>query len=147
MSLLSKATTGKVFKPYIVTIFGPEGVGKSTFGAEAPNPIFACTEDGSNHLDVIRLPRIETFQMVMEAIGEKKRRSYSARRMLSMTAPARSDCTSWRATDLPSQGTTFIQRSASYPAQMKSQSYSPAISAAQRINGRSRPCGMAFEWG
>lgn len=70
MSLLSKATTGKVFKPYIVTIFGPEGVGKSTFGAEAPNPIFACTEDGSNHLDVIRLPRIETFQMVMEAIGE-----------------------------------------------------------------------------
>jgi hypothetical protein len=70
MSLLSKVTSGRVFKPYLVTIFGPEGTWKSTFGSEAPDPLFAPTEDGSDQLNVRRLPRIQSYPQIMEAIGE-----------------------------------------------------------------------------
>jgi len=70
MSLLSQVTSGKLKKPHFITIYGPEGCGKSTFASEAPNPIFACTEDGTNSLDVIRLPKITSFQMIMDSIQE-----------------------------------------------------------------------------
>ena len=37
-------------------MYGVEGCGKSTFGANCPNPIFLCAESGTDHLDVARLP-------------------------------------------------------------------------------------------
>jgi hypothetical protein len=40
-----------------VFVYGVEGVGKSTFGASAPSPIFLAAEDGIRHLDgVIAFP-------------------------------------------------------------------------------------------
>ncbi len=40
-----------------ILVYGVEGVGKSTFGAQAPNPIFLAAEDGIRHLgDVIAFP-------------------------------------------------------------------------------------------
>lgn len=70
MSLLSQVTSGKVQKPYFITIFGPEGTWKTTFGAESPDPIFACTEDGSNQMDVARLPKIESMDTLLAAVDE-----------------------------------------------------------------------------
>jgi hypothetical protein len=70
MSLLSQVKKGKVVKPYFITIFGSSGVGKSSLAAEAPNAIFACTEDGSDQLDIVRFPRIENYDMMLDAINE-----------------------------------------------------------------------------
>ena len=39
-----------------VVIYGPEGVGKSTLAAGLPAPLFLDTEEGTQHLDVDRVP-------------------------------------------------------------------------------------------
>ena len=59
---------GKVVRPALVLIYGPDGVGKSTFGAEAPNAIFVGPEDGTANLDVARFDGIKTFTDVRNAI-------------------------------------------------------------------------------
>jgi len=48
----ARITRGKVVQPLRVLLHGPPGVGKSTFGAQAPKPFFVCAEDNSNHLNV-----------------------------------------------------------------------------------------------
>lgn len=55
MSMLEKITTGKIMKPAFMAIYGPSGIGKTTFGASAPKPLFLATEEGTNELDVARL--------------------------------------------------------------------------------------------
>lgn len=50
-------------------LYGVEGIGKSTFAAGAPEPIFICTEDGLGSLDVAHFPLAEKASDVMEAIG------------------------------------------------------------------------------
>lgn len=67
---LSKVTSGKVKKPYLVLIYGPGGAGKSTFGAEAPNPIFIQLENGTDHLSTNRLPAVTAFSEVLAQIQE-----------------------------------------------------------------------------
>lgn len=70
MSLLSQVSTGKKIKPYFITLYGNSGVGKSSFAASAPNPIFICTEQGSDQLDVARFPNADSYETVVEAINE-----------------------------------------------------------------------------
>lgn len=43
-------------KPPIITIYGDAGIGKTTFAATAPNPVFIITEDGLGDLDVQAFP-------------------------------------------------------------------------------------------
>lgn len=47
--------------PPKICIYGTPGIGKSTFGAGAPNPIFIPTEAGVENLDVARFPVAETL--------------------------------------------------------------------------------------
>lgn len=75
---LSGVVQGRQRKPYRVLLFGVEGVGKSSFGASAPAPIFLGTEDGSSHLDVARFPAPpgglelpDVFDALRELGGEK----------------------------------------------------------------------------
>ncbi|MBK1883693.1 ATP-binding protein [Luteolibacter pohnpeiensis] len=56
MSSLSKVTKGIQRRPHFVGLYGPGGVGKSSFGASAPNPIFIGTDDGLTTLDVAKFP-------------------------------------------------------------------------------------------
>lgn len=65
---LAKVSRGIVRKPMRIVVYGPPGVGKSTFAAQAPSPIFLPTEDGTNFLDVARFPKPETFDDVIDAI-------------------------------------------------------------------------------
>ena len=67
---LSKVRSGKLPSTARVLIYGTEGVGKSTFGADAPNPIFLCVEGGTNNLDVDRLPQPQRWSEVQEAVDE-----------------------------------------------------------------------------
>lgn len=65
---LDRLVRGKQKEPRKVALFGPEGLGKTTFGAGAPDPIFLDAEGGSGQLDVARFPRPETWPDVLEAV-------------------------------------------------------------------------------
>lgn len=53
-SRLDKINKGKLAVAYRYVVYGPEGVGKSSLAADAPNPIFLDVDDGSAGLDVAR---------------------------------------------------------------------------------------------
>lgn len=52
-----------------VLIHGVAGVGKTTFAAGAPNPVFILTEDGLGTLDTPHFPLARTYDSVMEALA------------------------------------------------------------------------------
>lgn len=63
-----KIETGKKKRPQRVTIYTPEGFGKSTFGAGYPAPLFLDTEEGgTDHLDVPRVA-IRSYSDAQEAV-------------------------------------------------------------------------------
>ena len=47
---------GKIQRPQRVVIYGVESVGKSTFAAQFPSPLFFDIEGGTAHLDTDRVP-------------------------------------------------------------------------------------------
>jgi hypothetical protein len=55
-------------EPPRIIIYGPEGIGKSSFGASCPSPIFLPTEKGLKEIDVKRWPLITTFEMLLNYI-------------------------------------------------------------------------------
>lgn len=59
MKSLSTVRRGKIAAPARIVLYGPEGVGKSTFASDAPSPIFMASERGTEHLDVARIPHEE----------------------------------------------------------------------------------------
>lgn len=65
---LGAVTRGQLHKPLRVLLYGVEGVGKSTFGAAAPSPIFLASEDGTATLDVARFPEPQCWSDVLDAI-------------------------------------------------------------------------------
>lgn len=65
---LSSVTRGVQAQPLRVVIYGGGGIGKTTFGAQAPSPIFLGPEDGSALVDVARFPQPESWSDVMDAI-------------------------------------------------------------------------------
>lgn len=62
-------TSGKIQRPVRALVYGPEGIGKSTFGSKFPKPLFIDAEDGTAQLDVDRTPKPTSWQMV-KAIAE-----------------------------------------------------------------------------
>jgi hypothetical protein len=67
---LGNIVTGRVAKPIRAMLYGVEGIGKSTFAANAPKPIFLGTEDGTSELDVARFPEPGTWTEGLDAIQE-----------------------------------------------------------------------------
>lgn len=65
---LASITKGKRPTPFRLLIHGVDGVGKSSFAASAPTPVFLGPEDGTNHLDVARFPVPATWEDVMDAL-------------------------------------------------------------------------------
>jgi hypothetical protein len=70
MSLLSKISTGKQGLPPRLTVYGPEGIGKSTFGNGAPAPIFLDVEGGLGEIDCARFPQAKTGDDIFAALAE-----------------------------------------------------------------------------
>lgn len=58
---------GKEFTPLKVIIYGPNGVGKSTFASHFKSPLWIDLEQKSQHLDVPKL-RLETFEEFKECV-------------------------------------------------------------------------------
>lgn len=69
MSFLQQVKKGKIKKPHLVLVYGPDGCGKTTFGASAPKSIIVGPESGSNNLDVARYEP-KTYHEIMSAISE-----------------------------------------------------------------------------
>lgn len=67
-----KIISGKITKPQKVVIYGPEGIGKSTFAAQFPKPLFIDTEGSTSHLEVDRLPKPTSWQMLRQYIKDLK---------------------------------------------------------------------------
>ena len=65
MSLLENIQSGRESRPPRLMVYGSEGVGKSTFGASAPNPIFIQTEDGLGEIHCRKCPLAKTFDEVV----------------------------------------------------------------------------------
>lgn len=61
-------TKGKMSKPQKVVIYGPEGVGKSTFASQFPDPLFIDTEDSTVAMDVSRFPKPSSWTMFLSQI-------------------------------------------------------------------------------
>ena len=68
MSLLGNITTGRDNRPPRLMIYGQEGVGKSTFGANAPAPIFVQTEDGLGEIDCAKFPLAKSLAEVNDEL-------------------------------------------------------------------------------
>ena len=52
--------------PLKVVLYGVEGIGKSSFAARFPQPVFIDTEGGTGRLDVRRLPAPDSWQMLLD---------------------------------------------------------------------------------
>ncbi len=68
MNLLKTVITGKIEKPRLILVYGPDGVGKSTLAAQSPKPIFLGTEHGTDQLDVTRFPQPKAWADVIDCI-------------------------------------------------------------------------------
>ena len=67
-NLKSVSKSGAIKAPRVM-LYGPHGLGKTTFGASAPKPIFILTEDGLGKLEVDHFPLAASYQDVLDAIG------------------------------------------------------------------------------
>ena len=66
--MLERIITKREIKPPRVFVYGIEGIGKTTFGANAPNPIIVQTEDGADMIDVPRFPVAESVEQVFDEL-------------------------------------------------------------------------------
>lgn len=60
--------SGKISRPQKVVIYGTEGIGKTTFAANFPDPLFIDTEGSTIHLDVNRLAQPTSWQMLTSQV-------------------------------------------------------------------------------
>lgn len=60
MSLLNQVQKGRKLKPLALMLHAPHGIGKSTLGTEAPNPIYIGNEE-NDELDVARFPIVNEW--------------------------------------------------------------------------------------
>ena len=65
-------TSGKIESAQKVIIYGPEGIGKSTFASKFPNPLFSDTEGSTKHMDVRRLPKPTSWTLLKEEVAYVK---------------------------------------------------------------------------
>lgn len=65
-------TTGKVPKAQKVVLYGVEGIGKSTFASQFPDPLFIDTEDSTLHMDVKRFDKPTSWEMLKQQVDYVK---------------------------------------------------------------------------
>ena len=59
-------TSGVQAAPVKTVLYGPEGIGKSTFASHFPDPVFIDTEGGTKRLNVARLPQPTSWAMLLD---------------------------------------------------------------------------------
>ena len=61
-------TNGKIVSAQKVVLYGPEGIGKSTFAACFPDPVFIDTEGSTKQMDVRRMDKPTSWAMLLEQV-------------------------------------------------------------------------------
>jgi hypothetical protein len=69
MSIDLKSISKNIARPPRIALYGPPGIGKTTFAAGAPSPIFILTEDGLGDLKVSHFPVCTTFAEVLDCLA------------------------------------------------------------------------------
>jgi hypothetical protein len=67
-ALMLRINRGPVAKPQKVVVYGPEGIGKTTFAAQFPDPLFVDTEGGTDTYDVARLPVPQSWTALKDTV-------------------------------------------------------------------------------
>lgn len=65
-------TGGVQAAPIKTVLYGVEGIGKSTFAAQFPDPLFIDTEGSTRRMDVRRLPPPNSWAMLLDEVAEAK---------------------------------------------------------------------------
>lgn len=65
-------TSGPTATAQKVVLYGVEGIGKSTFASQFPSPIFIDTEGSTSNMNVQRLPKPTSWQMLMDEVDYVK---------------------------------------------------------------------------
>lgn len=68
-----KIIKGKISSPVRALLNGPAGIGKSTFAAAWPNPLFVDCEDGTKNIDVSRTERPMSWSAINQIVEELTR--------------------------------------------------------------------------
>lgn len=79
-------TRGKIAHAKKVIIYGPEGIGKSTFASKFPDPLFIDTEGSTKEMDISRMPEPSSWEMILEEIAYVKARPDICRTLVIDTA-------------------------------------------------------------
>ena len=61
-------TRGKIDGAKKVLVYGPEGIGKTTFASQFPDPLFIDTEGSTKEQDVARLPAPSSWTILKEEV-------------------------------------------------------------------------------
>ena len=63
-------TKGKIDRALKVVAYGSEGIGKTTFAAAFPEPLFIDTEGGTAHMDVRRIDKPQSWEELLSIVNE-----------------------------------------------------------------------------
>ena len=77
---------GRITRPQKAVIYGPEGVGKSTFASLTPDPVFLDTEGGTHHLDVTRLDAAGTWDEITASVAQLAKADHPFKTLVIDTA-------------------------------------------------------------
>lgn len=69
MNLLEQVQRGKANAPRRALLYGTHGIGKSTFGSMAEQPVFIQTEDGLGGIECERFPLAQAYGDVISALA------------------------------------------------------------------------------
>lgn len=61
---------GPIAVPYFLLLYGEPKIGKSTFAAGAPDPVWIELDNGTHDLNVARYPKPASFAEVLEAVDD-----------------------------------------------------------------------------
>lgn len=81
-----KIIRGKIPGAKKVVIYGPEGIGKSTFAACFPAPVFIDTEGSTKDMDVDRFEKASSWPMLLEQVRYVKQNPSVCRTLVVDTA-------------------------------------------------------------
>lgn len=81
-----KIIRGKLSGAKKVCVYGPEGIGKSTFASRFPDPVFIDTEGSTKDMDVARMEAPSSWQMLMEQVKYVKAHPETCRTLVVDTA-------------------------------------------------------------
>lgn len=81
-----KIIRGKIPGAKKVVIYGPEGIGKSTFAARFPAPVFIDTEGSTKDMDVDRFEKASSWTMLLEQVRYVRQNPSACRTLVVDTA-------------------------------------------------------------